>query len=405
MPNFRLTNNSPVFAIRESKDLLGISTNPLGIGSTGSVTGIGSTAYRLFFDDFGSGEVHSFKPTKTEITGIVEKVVGTVVCKEAHNLQANDRVSLSVTPGITTSFDIQFDDTTRRTFVNPISFGASAVDTTSNTITFVNHRLETGDKVLYKSANTINPLKSNSTYFIVRIDDNSFRLSETAFKSKKLIPDVISLTSTGSGHTIALINPPLLLTRGYKVGFAVSDTSLTQVISGKRRQVFDFELFRDTNFTNPYFNNDEDDGFQVVGVGTVGVTTTARVDLSVTSNTPEDLFYKLTPVNLDINAPFKRNPIIDTDVINYSSLKISDSGYNGDYVISGIGSTTFSFVLPFQPEKDGYTKDEATTLKYVTSSTSAIGAIDKIRIISKGRNYQSIPVVTSIGSTLLELVV
>ena len=88
VPNFRLTNNSPVFAIRESKDLLGISTNPLGIGSTGSVTGIGSTAYRLFFDDFGSGQVHSFKPTNTEITGFVEKVVGTVVCKEAHKLQA-----------------------------------------------------------------------------------------------------------------------------------------------------------------------------------------------------------------------------------------------------------------------------------------------------------------------------
>jgi hypothetical protein len=44
VPNFRLTNNSPVFAINLGRDLLGISTNPLGIGSTGSVTGIGSTA-------------------------------------------------------------------------------------------------------------------------------------------------------------------------------------------------------------------------------------------------------------------------------------------------------------------------------------------------------------------------
>ena len=399
VPNFRLTNNSPVFAIRESKDLLGISTNPLGIGSTGSVTGIGSTAYRLFFDDFGTGQVHSFTPTNTEITGFAEKVVGTVVCKEAHQLQANDRVSLSVTPGITTSFDIQFDDTTRRTFVNPINFGASAVDTTSNTITFVNHGFKTGDKVLYKSANTINPLKSNFTYFIVRIDDNSFRLSETYFKSKKIVPNVISFTSTGSGHTVALINPPLSLTRGYKVGFAVSDTSLTQVISGKRREVFDFELFRDTNFTNPYFNNDEDKGFQVVGVGTVGVSTTARIDVTLTDNTPEDLYYKLTPVNLGINAPTKRDPIVDTDVINYSSLKISDSVYNGDYVVTGIGSTTFSFVLPSQPEKDGYTKNEATVLKYNTSSTTASGSINKIRIISKGKNYLNIPVVTSIGST------
>ena len=87
----------------------------------------------------------------------------------------------------------------------------------------------------------------------------------------------------------------------------------------------------------------------------------------------------------------KRNPIVDTDVINHSSLKISDSVYNGDYVITGIGSTTFSFVLPSQPEKDGYTKEEATTLKYNTSSTSAIGSINRIRIISKGRNYQNIP--------------
>ena len=397
---FSLTNNSPVFAINGGRDLLGISTNPLGIGSTGSIAGIGSTAYQLFFKSHGTGKIHSFTPQRTEITGFAEKVVGTVVCKEAHKLQANDRVNLSVTPGITTSVDIQFDDTTRRTFVNPITFGASAVSTTSNTITFVNHGFKTGDKVLYKSANTINPLKSNSTYFVIRIDNDTFRLSESAFKSNKLIPDAISFTSTGSGHTIALINPPIELVRGYKVGFAVSDTSLTQVISGKRRHIFDFEIFRDTNFTNPYFNNDEDGGFQVVGVGTVGVSTSARVDLSVTQNAPSDLFYKLTPVNLNINAPFKRDPIVDTDVINYSSLKISDSGYNGSYVITGIGSTTFSFVMSSQPEKDGYTKNEATVLKYNTPSLTAIGSINDIRIISKGKNYLNIPVVTSIGSTL-----
>ena len=397
---FRLTNNSPVFAINNGVNLLGLSTNPVAIGSTGSVTGIGSTAYQLFFKDHGTGVVHSLKPQRTEITGFAEKVVGTVVCKEPHKLQANDRVNVSVTPGITTSFDVQFDDTTRRTFINPITFGASAVDTASNTITFINHGFKTGDKVLYKSANTINPLKSNFTYFVVRIDDNTFRLCETAFKSNKIVPDVISFTSTGSGHTIALINPPLSLTRGYKVGFAVSDTSLTQVVSGKRTQVFNFQLFRDTNFTNPYFNNKEDGGFQVVGVGTVGVTTTARVDVSVTENTPNDLFYKLTPVNLNINAPFKRDPIIDTDVINYSSLKISDSQYNGSYVVTGIGSTTFTFVMGSQPEKDGYTKNEATVLKYNTSSLTAVGSINDIRIISKGKNYQNIPVVTSIGSTL-----
>ena len=101
---------------------------------------------------------HSFTPTKTEITGFAEKVVGTVVCKEAHNLIANDRVSLSVTPGITTTFNIHFDDTTRRTFINPINFGASAVDINRIKLHFLIMGYKTGDKILYKSTSPANPL-------------------------------------------------------------------------------------------------------------------------------------------------------------------------------------------------------------------------------------------------------
>ena len=397
---FSLTNNSPVFAINAGVNLLGLSTNPVAIGSTGSITGIGSTAYQLFFKGHGTGVVHSLTPQKPEITGFAEKVVATVVTKEPHNLKANDNVSIVVEPGITTSFQVEFDDTTRRTLINSVNFEGSAVDISKDEITIPNHGYKTGDKIIYKSSSPISPLINNFTYFVVRINNNVIKLSETSFKSKKLIPDCINLTSTGSGHTIALVNPPLTVTRGYKVGFAVSDTSLTQVVSGKRTQVFDFELFRDSNFTNPYFNNIKDGGFQVVGVGTVGVTTTARVDLSVTDNTPNNLFYRLTPVNFNINAPLKRNPIVDKDIVNFSSIKVQTSGYNGSYFVSGIGSTTFSFILSQQPEKDGYTKEEATKLKYSTSSTDAIGGINLIKFISKGRNYETLPVVTSIGSTL-----
>ena len=397
---FSLPNNSFVFAINEGQNFLGISTNPLGIGSTGAVTGIGSTAYQLFFSSIGTGVKHSFKPQKTEITGFVQKNIGTVVCKEAHNLRSSDRVSLSVVPGINTSYIVNYDDVTKRTIINPLKFGAAGVDTSNYQITISDHGFKTGDKVLYQSSNAITPLIDDSPYFVVRIDSDTFKLSETYFKSKKLIPDCISLTSVGSGHSISLINPPISLTRGYKAKFVVSDSTLSVTSAGKPKQIFDFELFKDANFTSPYFNNQEDDGFQVIGVGTVGVTTTATVDVSLTQNTPKDLFYKLTPVNLKIDASDKRDPVVDTDVINYSSLKISDSVYNDNFTITGIGTTTFTFVMPVQPERDGYTKDEAPTLKYTTNSTNAIGSIDKIRIISKGRDYQTIPVVTSIGSTL-----
>ena len=396
---FTLPNNSFVFAINEGQNFLGLSTNPLGIGSTGAVTGIGSTAYQLFFSGFGSGVKHSLKPQKEEITGFVEKIVGTVVCKENHNLIQNDRIKISLKPGITTSFDVQFDDLTKRTIINPKDFGTSNVNTTTSVITLNNHGFKTGDKVLYKSTDVASPLINGEVYFIVRIDNNSFKLSQTRFKSKTLIPNTITITDAGDDHTISLINPPLNVTRGYKVGFGVSDASLTQEISGKKTKIFDFDIFRDPNFTNPYFNNSQDSGFQVVGVGTVGVTTTARVDLSLTDNSPNELFYRLTPVNLNINADSKRNPITDTDIINFSTLKVEDSRYNGTYTITGIGSTTFTFNIPKQPEKDEYTKNETVELKYVTSSKTASGPVNDIQFVSKGRRYSTIPVVTSIAST------
>ena len=82
-----------------------------------------------------------------------------------------------------------------------------------------------------------------------------------------------------------------------------------------------------------------------------------------------------------------------------STLKIKDSAYNGTFNITGIGSTTFKFNIPTQPEKDEYTRDESVILKYATSSTTTSGSIDDIQFTSKGRGYNTIPVVTSIAST------
>ncbi len=321
------------------------------------------------------------------------------MCKENHGLLQNDKVSISLTPGITTSYQVEYDDLTKRTIINPRSFGSSDVNTTTSVFSLGDHGFKTGDKILYKSSDPALPLINNETYFIIRIDKNSFKLTDTKFKSTKSIPETITITDAGDDHTVALINPPINLIRGYKVGFAVSDASLTQVVSGKRTKIFDFDFFRDPNFTNPYFNNNNDDGFQVVGVGTVGVTTTATVDLSLTNNTPNELFYKLTPVNLNIDADSKRNPVVDYDVLNNSTLKIEDSAYNGTFNITGIGSTTFKFNIPKQPEKDTYTKDEAVVLKYVTSSTTTSGSIDSVELTSKGRGYNTLPIVTSVAST------
>ncbi len=396
---FTLANESPVFAINEGKDLLGISTNALGISSTGGIAGIGSTAYQLYFVGYGSGVKHSLKSQKTEVTGYIEKVVGTIVCKEKHNLMQGDNIEVKVTPGITTSYDVEYDVVSKRTIINPVYFGASEVNLLKNTINIKDHGYKTGQKVVYTSSNPINELLSHDTYFIYRVDKDNFRLSSTYYKSTTLVPSIIEFTTKGSGHKLSPINPRLTAIRGYKVGFAVSDTSLCEQISGRRRHVFDLDFYKDKNFTNPYFTNEEDTGFQVVGVGTVGVSTDAKVDLSLTQHSPSELWYKLTEVNLDISADSKRDGIIDDDIIGYSSVEIKDSPYNGKFIVTGIGSTTFSFNMSEQPEKDKYTTEEAVDLEYQTTSTTAQGPVKRLLMKSRGRGYTTIPIVTSIGST------
>ena len=82
-----------------------------------------------------------------------------MICKENHNLLQNDSVSISLTPGISTSFNVEYDDLTKRTIINSKSFGSSSVNTTTSVITLNDHRFQTGDKVIYKSTDAATPEK------------------------------------------------------------------------------------------------------------------------------------------------------------------------------------------------------------------------------------------------------
>jgi len=395
---FNLANNSIVYVINDGRDLIGLSTNPVSIGNTGQVVGIGSTAYRLFFTGHGSGRVHSLLEQDIEVTGRVEKNVGTVVCQENHGLLQNDIVSLSVTPGISTTYYVKYNDTSKRVIINPRNFGGAEINTTTNTINIPDHGYETGDKILYTSSNVATPLTTDTVYFVVRNDSNSFKLASTYYQATKTVPTIIGLTGTGSGHEVGLINPSITVARGYNVGFALSDPSLVQTVNGKKRQIFEFNLYEDKNFIKPYYSN-PGEPFQVVGVGTVGVSTDARVNISITDSTPRELFYKLDNVNLDIVDASKKDPITDMDVIGFSRIQCDFSDYNSVFNVTGIGSTTFNFNIPFRPEKGSYTPEEATTLEYSTTATQVDGPIDSVQIISRGKNYTEIPVVASIAST------
>ena len=397
---FSLQDNSTVYAIKVRSDLLGISTTFVGIGSTGKIEGIGSPGVQLRFISPGTGQFHSFTPLKTEFKGNVKKVVATVICEDDHNLDLNENVKISLTPGITTTFHVKYDKDTKLTIFDEISFTSSAVSIDQGKITVNNHNFNTGDKVLYTSVNEAAPLKTKKSYYVVKVDKNNFKLSENYFKATKKIPEFINFTTTGgSSQKLSKINPQIKVVKGYTVVFNLSDSSLSQSISGQNVEVFDFNLYKDKNFTIPYYSNSNSDRFNVIKSGRIGVGT-ASLRFNVTDDTPQQLYYRLEPKTTNLIQDFFKSPIVDTDVINFSCIQTNQTSlYNVSSNIIGIGSTTFKINLPSEPERSNYLNNQATVIKYSTNSENVKGPIEEIEIVSQGSNYAYPPVVVSAGTT------
>ena len=90
------------------------------------------------------------------------------------------------------------------TFSSPEkTFGSSNVNTSSNVITIGTHWFNTGDQVVYVSGGTdINPLTSNTIYYVIKISSTSIKLATTA--ENAAAGTAVDLTTTGpaSGQII-----------------------------------------------------------------------------------------------------------------------------------------------------------------------------------------------------------
>lgn len=80
---------------------------------------------------------------------------------------------------------------------------ASAVNTTANTITILDHPYQTGNSVIYTAVGgaAVGGLMSGDTYFVIKVDGDTFRLASTV--ANALIGTPLDLTSTSTGnHTV-----------------------------------------------------------------------------------------------------------------------------------------------------------------------------------------------------------
>ena len=140
----------------------------------------------LFFTGIGTGTNHSIQTIKSNVVNAeVTKNTVTVSTASTHGLTIGDKVQMNVTPGITTTVTVKYNDQNRRIVFNPLGFTTTGVSTSQNTITINDHGFKSGDKVILDANPAATGLEDQKIYYISRFSKDKVRLCNSKFE---LIP-------------------------------------------------------------------------------------------------------------------------------------------------------------------------------------------------------------------------
>jgi hypothetical protein len=395
---FNLENSSVVYAANISDNLIGISTVRIGLGTTGTFVGVGSTNIGdklLYFVGFGTGAYHSFKTSRqNSVRAEITRNSVTVSTASSHGLSNLDKVDLNVNPSLRKNIVIKYNDYNRRVVVNPKDFIASDVDIENNTIFIQNHNLKTGDKIIHTSSSPCGGLVNQKIYYIIRYTKDLIKLSNSKYGAETFNKEVVNITSTSFG-TISPINPKIDIVRNNEIVFDLSDSSLASNFASKLYSSFDFKIFTDEEFTQEFYGNLSANTFNVSRNGLIGISTNASVTLKLDDSVPSKLFYKLIPINKNLSSLPKQELVIDQDVIDFNSINVKLSKYSGSYSVVGVSSTSFNYYISEIPEDTSYSVGNGS-FKYTTTSKNAVGSISSIRVNYGGYGYKQLPGITTI---------
>ena len=380
-----------LFVINKSKDYIGIVTS---VGLTTITNGLYFTGSLTTQPTLGPDAAdalnyqYSFESVFDEVLCNIIDVKSTVSVSTFHNLSLNDTVDIDVKPnksvgvGGSSFINLKYINSIKSISTKLLSFTPVEVGTTNSTINLVNHGLTNGDKVYYISTSVIGGL-STGTYYIHKIDSDNIHLCETYIDSTSLPTNFVKFTSVGIGtQELNLIQSKIDIIRNNDLVFNVSDSSLDG---------YKFKLYSNSELTKEFVSVASTGDFSLVGVNTIGISTDARVILKYSNNYPEKLYYTLE----------KDNEIIELNdtIKNSSEINFINSFYSGRYNIFNLTNTTFDVNLKEVPEESSYNNTDCDVLAYSTNSLSAIGEVNKVKIISSGINYKDIPSYTSSSSS------
>jgi hypothetical protein len=120
--------------------------------------------------------------------------------------------------------------------------------------------------------------------------------------------------------------------------------------------------------------------FEVQKVGTVGVTSDAKVTLLINENTPENLYYKLIPIYDGTSLPDNKKLINeDLEVVSNNEIQINNSQYNGVYNVIVGSSTSFTYNLTKCSRRKFIWTSGISSIKYETDSFLLMDLFQKLK--------------------------
>ena len=380
---FSLTDGQTVYAVNLGNDFVGLST----LGYTTS-TGIGTNQNSLFFydDNTVTGAAHSLATNYGRVSGKVESFNLNVTTIEPHELTSGDEIKFNLLPLLTNTYQIRYDTVIRKMTTEVVDFdGVNDVDSTGNEIHFADHNFKTGDKIAYYANGNplVGGLEDRKTYYVIKENPDKIKLAQ--YYTDAIAGKEIDLTSNSTGtHGIALINPPLIGTKGNKLRFDLSDSSLSGM---------DLKLYKDSDLLI------EIESYRFTRNTINAGSPNAALTIDTTDkNITNTLFYALVP--FAANVIEKTQISVDTEVVGNNKITLNPSIYNNRYPIASVGSTTFRFNLRDKPEYFLYNANSGiSTIYYDTDSRSASGPISKVKLNFGGRGYKIPPRISDVSSS------
>jgi len=358
-----------LYIINKNSDHIGITTQ---VGFTTSTNGL---YFPSILNSGSDNNEYSFNTLYTEESCKISQNITTVSISTVHNLKDTDKIELNVVSnqsvGIGTSgyLNVKYFSDTKSLSLRELQFDPSNVSISENTLSIQDHRLNNGDKVYYISTSAPSGI-TTGVYHVNRLDDNTLRLSET-FKDSTVYPyNTLQVTTQGIGtQSIFVLHPEISIIRNNDLVFDVSDSSL---------QGYQLKFYYDEEFKNEFKSP------FIVGVGTVGVTSTSRLNLNYDASLPKELYYTIVDSSLNkITSSISNN--------NNSKIKYINSIYSNEYDIFGVTDTTYQIYLQENPEINSYAKEDCDILEYTTNSINANGSVNEITLTDGGNIYSDLP--------------